>query len=88
MRFAVEAAVLDATGLEITASAGVAQWKRGDSMLQLLEVSDRALQTDKAANAIHGGVSSAPLGGDGIIGLVRAARSKVAPSAGRKDPEH
>jgi diguanylate cyclase (GGDEF)-like protein len=87
MRFSAEAGVFTATGLEISASAGVAQWKRGDSMLQLLEVSDRALQTDKAANGTPGDVTSAPVISDGILGLVRAARSRVAPHGGRKSPE-
>ncbi len=87
MRYAVEATVLNETGLEVTAAAGVAQWKRGDSMLQLLEVSDRALQTEKVTNAIHGGVTSAPRGSDGIFALMRAARSRVTPSTGRKNPE-
>ncbi len=86
MRFAVEAEVLNATGVEITASAGVAQWKRGDSMLHLLEVSDRALQTEKVTSAIHGGPASSTRGTDGILGLVRAARSKVTPNPGRNDP--
>jgi diguanylate cyclase (GGDEF)-like protein len=88
MRFSVEAGVFTATGLEISASAGVAQWKRGDSMAQLLDVSDRALQTDKSASTAHGDNTSGPVISDGILGLVRAARSKVTPSPGRKNPEH
>jgi diguanylate cyclase len=87
MRFSVEAEVFAATGLEITAPAGVAQWRRGDSMLQLLQISDRALQSEKATNATHGDVTSAPVIGDGLLDLLRAARSKVTPHAGRKDPE-
>ena len=59
MRRAVTASVRSATGLEITASAGVAQWKRGDSMLQLLEAADRALQADKAMGDTHLGASRA-----------------------------
>ncbi|HYH62424.1 MAG TPA: GGDEF domain-containing protein [Solirubrobacterales bacterium] len=41
-------AISDATGLKVTASAGVAEWERGNSMLELLEASDRALQAAKA----------------------------------------
>ena len=44
----LKGAVEASTGLRITASAGVAEWQRGESMLQLLESSDRALQAAKA----------------------------------------
>ena len=48
MRDTVRTAVDRATGLQVTASVGAAAWQRGESMLQLLEAADRALQTAKA----------------------------------------
>jgi diguanylate cyclase (GGDEF)-like protein len=88
MRRAVTRAVEGATGLKITVSAGVAQWKRSDSMLALLEAADRALQSDKAVGDTHLGPSSAPRRANGLAGLVHAARSRVRPQAGRRDSEH
>jgi diguanylate cyclase (GGDEF)-like protein len=84
MRRAVTAAVDSATGLKITASAGVAQWKRNDSMLQLLEAADRALQADKAMGETHVGAASRARRSNGLTGLVQAARSRLAP---RKENE-
>ena len=81
MRRAITGSVRSATGLNITASAGVAQWKRGDSMLQLLDAADRALQADKAMGDTHLG-ASAPRRSNGLTGLVQAARSRLTP---RKD---
>jgi len=87
MRRAIGTAVLSATGLTITVSAGVSQWRRNDSMLQLLEAADRALQSDKAMGDTHLGASSTPRRAHGISGLVRAARSKVLPGTARADDE-
>ena len=44
----VKDAVEGSTGLTVTTSAGVAEWQRGETMLELLESSDRALQAAKA----------------------------------------
>ena len=41
MRRAVGTAIKRSSGLDVTISAGVAQWRRGNSMLHLLEESDR-----------------------------------------------
>ena len=87
MRRAVANAVGQSTGLELTASAGVAQWKRGQSMLQLLEAADRALQADKAMGDTHLGAGSEPRRAGTLTGLVHAARSRVLPRAERKDSQ-
>ncbi len=57
MRASVQDAVRRETGLEVTASAGIAEWRQDNSMLQLLEASDRALQTAKANGGaeVHSG---------------------------------
>jgi diguanylate cyclase (GGDEF)-like protein len=86
MRRAVASRVEKATGLRVTASAGVAQWKRGNSTLQLLESADRALQSDKAMGDTHVGPSSAPRA-NGLAALVSAARERVLPHSARKDSE-
>lgn len=86
MRRAVASRVESVTGLRVTASVGVAQWKRGNSTLQLLESADRALQADKAMGDTHVGPSSAPRA-NGLAALVSAARDRVLPQAGRKDSE-
>jgi diguanylate cyclase (GGDEF)-like protein len=86
MREAVRSAVDQATGLQITASVGVAEWKRGDSMLQLLEASDRALQTAKASggSVIHASPSAASRL-DGLVELVRRAQVLPRTRATRKN---
>jgi diguanylate cyclase (GGDEF)-like protein len=86
MRRRVASRVENATGLRVTASAGVAQWKRGSSTLQLLESADRALQSDKAMGDTHVGPSSAPRA-SGLAALVNAARERVLPQPERKDSE-
>ena len=86
MRRRVASRVENATGLRVTASAGVAQWKRGSSTLQLLESADRALQSDKAMGDTHVGPSSAPRA-NGLAALVSAARERVLPQAERKNSE-
>jgi diguanylate cyclase (GGDEF)-like protein len=85
MRRGVTDAVGQATGLELTASAGVAQWKRGDSMLQLLEAADRALQADKAMGDTHVGLGPQPRRSNTLSGLVHAARSRVLPRSEREN---
>ncbi len=79
MRRAMGASVTKSTGLDVATSAGVAQWRRGDSMLHLLEESDRALQADKASGDTHPAPLTKRKGSGGLSGLVRGVRSRVGP---------
>jgi diguanylate cyclase (GGDEF)-like protein len=86
MSEAVHAAVDRATGLQITASVGASEWQRSDSMLDLLEAADRALQTAKASGGAM--VHSAPSPGsriDGLIELVRKAQVRQKSRAQRRN---
>ena len=85
MSRAVAAAVEEATGLRLTTSGGVAQWKRGQSMLQLLESADRALQANKAIGSTHTVAPRRAHAAGGFTGLVSAARSRMLPRPGRED---
>ena len=85
MRRTVMKAVERDTGLKVTVSLGIAQWKRGEPMLQLLESADRALQADKAMGDRHAGLGAAPRRAAGLTALVQAARVRVLPHAERKD---
>jgi diguanylate cyclase (GGDEF)-like protein len=87
MRRAVARGVESSTGLTVTVSSGIAQWKRGDSMLQLLEAADRALQADKATGASRGGANREPRRASALTSLVHAAKSRVLPGSLRKDSE-
>jgi diguanylate cyclase (GGDEF)-like protein len=48
LRFALEEAVTASAGISVTTSAGIAEWERGETMLQLLQGTDSALQSAKA----------------------------------------
>jgi len=83
---AVKRAVEQSTGLQITASAGVAEWHTRQSMLDLLEASDRALQLAKANGGAE--VHSAPPERrfEGFLGLVRRTQiRRTKATAGRSD---
>ena len=87
MRHAMKIAVARATGLEITTSAGIAQWHRSDSMLQLLEASDRALQVDKAMGVTQP-ESEMSRGLTGrLSGLVGVVRTRAGLRGRERDPD-
>ena len=86
MRDTVRTAVNRATGLQVTASVGAAAWQRGDSMLQLLEAADRALQTAKANGGAE--VHASPSPGsrlDGFVELVRRTQVRSRTRARRRN---
>ena len=83
---AVRAAVDRAADLQVTASVGAAEWQRNESVLELLEAADRALQTAKAGGGAQ--VHAAPAPGnriDAFVELVRRTQVRSRSRAGRKD---
>ena len=86
MRDAVHQSVDLAAGLRVTASVGVAEWNRGNSMLQLLEASDRALQTAKASGGARVHASTSEPGRlDSLAELVRRTQVRSRARAGRRN---
>jgi diguanylate cyclase (GGDEF)-like protein len=83
MRARVSTAVAAATGIPLFISAGVAEWRVGDSALDLLDAADRALAEAKQTGGARVAVAQSPNHrNDGVVELTKAL------VRGRSGPRH